>query len=403
MLLPIYLSIYISTHTYDKPPEFWLTSIKKIRRPRRVRAILPSAFGKYIRYANMNRCLFPRKFRQLPTKQAPNATRMSRASAPLRLQRYLLSLESNVPASSCYASAYLEVKLREDSQTKGLSETVSRANQRLSRNVQQLREGYYDARTISFSLDPCYPLQLDLPHEFLPQITRPDSYSNGDKDKDVTEEIYRKYFEGRPISPANLDCHGWWPADFKYVGSKIRTSDFHVSLLPLIRFKSDSDIAHFHRRFEQILEKKNPTSANIQVKFQRAGGAPVLEILPKHDYNKLFLAMCISRNDSANSMLNEIQLALAHARFTNTACPGHVTGELDDNSVVDWAQSLLHMSIGVCNRGEGCSGFGQNELFYTNQVLLPSDAGEDSLLLPETEQDAEGRVVFVWNGEKLVY
>lgn len=352
----------------------------------------------------MIRCLFlMRIFHQLPTKQSPYITKMSRASVPLRLQRYLLSLESNVPASSCYASAYLEVKLREDSQTKGLSEIVSRANQRLSRNVQQLREGYYDARIVPFSLDPCYPLQLDLPYELLPQVTRPDSYGDGNEDKDVTEAIYRKYFEGRPISPANLDCHGWWPSDFKYVGSKIRTSDFHVSLLPLIRFKSDSDIAHFHCLFEQILEKTNPTNANIRVKFQRAGGAPVLEILPKHDYNKLFLAMCISRNDSANSVLNEIQLALAHARLTNTVCPGHVTGEVDDNSVVDWAQSLLHMSIGVCNRGEWCSGFGQNELFYTNKVLLQPDAGQDSFLLPETEQDAEGRVVFVWNGEKLVY
>lgn len=335
-----------------------------------------------------------------------HATKMIPANASLRLQRYLLSLESNVPTSSCYASAYLEVKLREDSQAKRLSETVSRANQRLSRNVQRLREGYYDTSVLPFSMDPCYPLQLDLPYELLSHATPSTScnYTSGG-DTDVTEAIYSKYFKGRPISPANLDCQGWWPTEFKYIGTKVQTSDFHVSLLPLIRFNSDTDIARFRKLFEQVVERINPANAKVPVKFQTAdGGAPVLEILPKHDYNKLFLAMCISRNDKANSMLNEIQIALAQARLTNTVCPGHVTGELDNNSVVDWAQSLLHMSVGVCNRGEACLGFGQNELFYMNKMLLPADAGEDSLILQATpDQDAEGRIVFVWSGQKLVY
>lgn len=322
---------------------------------------------------------------------------MSR-TIPLRLQKYLLPLESNVPPSSCYASAYLEVKIRNADHNKELSEIVSRTNQRISQNVQRLREGYYDHDVIPFSLEPCYPLQLDLPYEILTDI----NISNPREGEDITDLLYDKYFKGRSVSPANLNCQEWWPQNFKFIGSKIRTSDFHVSLLPLIRFDSDSQLTHFRNQFEEILRRENPSNADIPVKFATTNGAPSLEVLPKHDYNKFFLGLRISRQERHNYLLNRLQMKLARDLRQDSYCRGHVIGEIDDSSIVDWGRSLLHMSVGVCNRGEGCIGFGQNELFYLNKKLLFDD-GEGINLQGEQVLEGDGRVVLMLSGGKLVY
>ena len=71
MYATIYLSIYISTHTYVKTLEF-STQYRNFSVARAC-AILPSTFGKHIRYANMKRCPFTQEssHRTPPIKHTP--------------------------------------------------------------------------------------------------------------------------------------------------------------------------------------------------------------------------------------------------------------------------------------------------------------------------------------------
>lgn len=311
-----------------------------------------------------------------------------RIKVMFRLQKYLIPLESQIPDSKFYATAYLKLNLADTDKLKEISETVTRTNQILDKNIKKLRTGYYDSKNLPFKLDPCTSLQLDLPYDI---INNPELEIVGNND--ISSLIHDKYFKNQMITPNILNCSGFWPKRFRYIGSKVRTSEFHVSLLPLIRFENFEKSIEFFKLFENFIDNRGRMK-NMPIKF-----SSLVKILPKYDYSKFFLGKLIDRNDSFNTELSKLQIELSNLRLKgkNNMKHGHVTGELDNYSVVDWSLSCLHMTVGVCNKENSLLDFGQNELAYLNEILL------DDVGFVKNETVLDGELIFVLNGEKILY
>lgn len=283
----------------------------------------------------------------------------------LRLQKYLLPLGNPISESAHYATAYLQVNIDNPQYNRKLSEIVLNTNRSLLANIRKLRNGDFDNITTKFNLDPLSTLSLNpLPYEILNQINL-----NDPQHHDISNQIYNTYFKDRPISPSTLEIDTWWPTNFKYIGYKVQTLDLHISLLPLIRFDSQTELSTFIERFNSFTSS---TSLPTTVKFSN-----ILKILPKYDYSKFFLTMCIDRTNPANAPLHQFQTQLyRHIRVP--PFQGSVAGELDGH-IIDWESSLLHMSLGVCNSPHS-SRFSPLELSLLN-TLTPATAEPPALPL----------------------
>lgn len=309
---------------------------------------------------------------------------MSIAKHAKILQKYLLPLENNVEPSAFYATSYLQIKISDSEQIKTIAESVSRTNQILNTKIKRLKSGYYDNTPAQFQVEPCSPLRLDLPY---PDLV--------DMDVDTTTRLCNAVTEGQTLYPSDLDCEAMKPWEFKFIGTNVQTNDFHISLLPIIRFvRLDESIAIL-RTVRQLIDQTDIiNSGSIPVKFDAK-----LKIYPKYDYSKFFLAVCLDKSE--NPLLARLIHSLSRLRY-NLDSPGHVIGEISDNHIIDWEDSSLHMTIGVCNGtspSDLVGNFGVKELCYINNVFLNSSG--DNLLVKDL--NLEGRFVFVMNNQKLVY
>lgn len=290
----------------------------------------------------------------------------------LRLQKYLLPLGNSISESIHYATAYLEVKIDNPQYNRKFSEIVLNTNRSILTNIRKLRNGDFDHITTKFKLDPSSTLSLNsLPYEILNQINLNDS---NNPQHDVSDQIYNAYFKDRPISPATLELDTWWPENFKYVGYKVQTLDLHISLLPLIRFDTQNELSTFIERFNSFPSSSTPIPTTVTFSNN-------LKILPKYDYSKFFLTMCIDRTDPANAPLHHFQTQLyRHVRVP--PFQGSVAGEINGH-IIDWEKSLLHMSLGVCNSPRSWPTFSPLELSLLNTFLPPiAEPPTPTLTLP---------------------
>lgn len=311
----------------------------------------------------------------------------------LKLQKYALPIDINPKLTGYYISAYLEIQLREN-QHKRISQIVSQTNQNLTSNLTKLKDGKFDNLNFKFNLNPCSTIQLNLPFEILTRINLNQTSSS----TDLSDEIYNNYFKDRLINPSNLDIDGWWPNDFKSISLNLRTSDYHVSLLPLIIFNNEMDSIGYFIKIKKLFQHLN-NAHKYSFKF---GSFNKVNVLSKFDFNKFFLTIPINRDD--NLQLNQLQRNLYNLRYEILSSKGYVNGELE-NSILDWNNSMLHMSIGVCNRIDNSIGFGQDELFFMNECLLDNKINSEKDHDTDTYSDLEfeGRVVIVLNGTKIKF
>lgn len=284
-----------------------------------------------------------------------------------KLQKYLIPLQSNVKLSDYYATSYLQIK-PSLLDFKKISQAVSFANQTLHENIKRLKQGHYDSLSIPLRVQPCSPLKHDLPYDAL---TTPN-----------IDKLLQGSINNTIISPHQLNTDLAYPKDFRFIGSKIQTNDFHVSLLPLIRFEKEEESTHFYNHFKQ----SNISTHQIPCKFNGK-----LNIFPKFDYTKFFLALDIDKSDLHNGQLLETLTKLSSLRTTTSFSPGHVIGEIGDQ-LIDWSQSSLHMTIGVCNIPNPPL-IDHQDLCYVNDVLL-KDIKIEPLHL-------KGNLTFVINNQHL--
>lgn len=286
----------------------------------------------------------------------------------VKFQKYLIPLQSNIDLSSYYITSYLQVKPSSDD-FKKLAETVSFANQLLHRNIKRLKQGYFDSRKIPLTLDPCSPLKLDIPYE---ELVDPN-----------LEENLEKSLHSSTISPHNLNVDLSFPKDFRFIGSKIQTNDFHISLLPLIRFQNENETLEFYKLFKSSLTSKE----SISFKFTGK-----VKVFPKFDYTKFFLTLTIDKSDPYNNQINFLLKTLSSIRTSSELLsPGHVIGELDGN-LINWSDSSLHMTIGVCNVPQSLR-INHKDLCYLNEILIGELTSEPLTL--------SGKLTLVINNQHL--
>lgn len=284
-----------------------------------------------------------------------------------KLQKYLIPLQSNVLPSTYYATAYLQIKPSQD-EFRQIAQSVSFANQTLHKNLKRLKLGYYDTVSTPLKIEPCSPLTLNIPYTTLTtpsiDIDLQESIVNG------TSDLY----------PRDLNTDFTIPP-FRFIGSKIQTNDFHISLSPLLRFEDEQESLDFYKHFKDIIN-----DAHFTCSFSGK-----LRIYPKFDYTKLFLALVIDKTDPVNSNLLKLLADFARLR-SSLNCPGHVIGEVDETTLVDWSLASLHMTVGVANLTATHS-LDHTALCYINDVLL----SETTALVPSLS----GQLTVVLNNQHL--
>ncbi|TID30124.1 hypothetical protein CANINC_001286 [Pichia inconspicua] len=286
----------------------------------------------------------------------------------IKFQKYLIPLQSNIELSNYYATSYLQVQ-PSSNDFKKLAQTVSFANQLLHKNIKRLKQGHFDSINTPLKIDPCSPLKFNIPYHSLTSLN--------------LEKLLEKPFSSTTISPHDLNTDLSFPKDFKFIGSKIQTNDFHISLLPLIRFNNEDETLNFHKLFKNSI----PNIGSINFKF--TGN---VKIYPKFDYTKFFLALTIDKLDPYNNQLNSLQNKLASIRTSpNLISPGHVIGEIDNN-LIDWSKSSLHMTIGVCNMTQSPQ-IDHRDLCFLNEILIKELHSEPLTL--------SGKLFLVMNNQQL--
>jgi hypothetical protein len=308
----------------------------------------------------------------------------------LRFQKYLLPTQHNVPASSHYVTAYLQLNINSELNQK-LNEIVSITNLNLHKNLNLLKNGKFDHISTNYTVKPCDPLKLNLPYEYLNNVELSNIDNIDNNNNDISCEIYNKFIKNQLINTNDLEIDNWFPQDFKYIGMKVRTLQFHISLLPLIRFDNEFESLSFYNKFRNLSIEK------IRIPVKLSGK---LKIFAKYDYTKFFLGLCVDGDSNQNSSLYQLLTSISQLRYLpiNPTFPskGYVIGEIK-NHIVKWEESSLHMSIAVCNSESSTEPplFGSIELSYLNNILLKQLDYEPITL--------EGRLVFVIDQQHLVY
>jgi len=301
---------------------------------------------------------------------------------PSNLQKYLFSIDTSLPQSFNYATAYIKLNFTND-QTKVLSETVTKTNQCLTKRIRNLRLGEYDHLGAKIDMFGGTSLQLNIPYDELIHV---DS-SNGD----ISDKIYQTFYKNRLVHPSDLNCSGWWPDKFRFIGSKIQTNEFHVSLLPLIQFTNEDHnaINMLKLLFERIMKNKS-VKGNINLKI-----SDILHVYAKQDYSKFFLGQRVLKENPHNQQLYDIFEDLNDIRM-KMHFKGHVFGEMFSDNIIDWKTADLHTTLGVCvKNGSKVDSAGELETHYLNAFLLDQSIG--------SSLEVSGRIVLVINGNKLVY
>ncbi|GMM46812.1 hypothetical protein DAPK24_033870 [Pichia kluyveri] len=281
------------------------------------------------------------------------------------LQKYFLYTDTSITKAPYFVSIALEIKVKQLIRQK-LGELVSNVNKQLTENSFKMKAGHYDHIQLNYTHPPCNFLRLDLPYDNICQI----DLSNNDVSNtvDPTEQIYRQYFENQIITTGDLELDTWWPLKYTYLAYGIQTVKFHVTLLPNVLFNEPDNAFKF---FQIMKNSIGNTNIKFPVKFNNK-----LKVLSKYNYEKFFLALCIDREDPINNNLKDLLLKISDTRemIDSPFIRGNVIGEMDDNHIIDWKNSLLHTSIGVSNvLNNDDLRFGPFELFFLNKVLLGNE------------------------------
>ncbi|AWU77913.1 uncharacterized protein C5L36_0D06390 [Pichia kudriavzevii] len=271
----------------------------------------------------------------------------------MQFQKYLLPLGESLGHSQHYATCYLRIKIENSLTLKSLSETVSISNQILEKNTKLLKLGKFNSNYIIPNIHPCSPLTAPVPyHDLIKQM------NDDGKDGDPSEQFYNAFIKNVKVYPKDLEIDSIFPTNFKFLASKVQTNDFHVSLLPILRFDNVDESSFLLSYFKNELSSFKTHSVDVHFNGD-------LQILPKYDYSKFFLSMVINnhQNTELYSLLNLVSRLREKSPFR-----GHVIGEVDsDIRIVNWKETLLHMTIGVNNIAD--SNFGMLELAYLNHFL----------------------------------
>ena len=310
------------------------------------------------------------------------------------LQRYFIQQEPQAPSLN-YASAYLKLRIDPsptNTHFQTLAECVSTANRTLSQNRDRLYNGEYDHLRLKFHLPACSTFKIDVPYEMLTHVNDDVNFTsnaNADASADLSKALYDTYYADRDVTTTGLELDTWWPLEYRFIGSRIRSSDFHVSLLPLVRFEDHIESASFLRKMQRAA-MEFPKTFNVTL-------GKKVKVLAKQDFTKFFLVVCIDETHPGNEMLRQIKDSITAIRAEAGHCgSGHVVGELD-GGIIDWQSAMLHMSIGVANSPHGVPLFGSQELFFLNEVML-----KDYHLEAESEFQLTGSLVMVSNGQHVV-
>lgn len=280
----------------------------------------------------------------------------------MTLQKFLHAIPSSVPDTAHYVSAYLKLTLTPH-QINQLNELTTLSNNKLFKNYQNLKAGTYDTVSTTFNPLPCTPIKTTIPYENL-----------------LHTQIY----------PKHLELDSTFPINYNFIAMNIQTNSFHVSLLPIIRFTTQSQSQLYLQEFKTALHSQL-FKPSIDIQFKND-----LIILPKFDYSKFFLALQVHKSDHLMDLITNL-----YNIRSKLAERGLIIGEFQ-NQLLQWENSIPHMSFGVCNihqytkHSNNNNLFGTVELSYLNNVLL--DWTNQFNLAPVT-----AKLVFVIDNQHLVY
>lgn len=275
----------------------------------------------------------------------------------MKATRYLLPLECEAPRSH-FVTAYGTVGFGVDAQ-EALRTLVAQTNALLRVRMAQLKQGVFDSVALDWSVPALAVVHVR-------DISRAGvaPYEWGDP-ADAYLPRMKRAVPSFTATFLNKDT-SHWPTKFKAMDEDVRSDDYHISLLPLIRFPHDN------LHVVPLINKFNKALEGVPSFEVRTTGK--LRLFAKWDMKKVFLGLEVERCGA----LDDIVARLQQFRLSLPDC-GVVMGE-NDGAILDWTAATPHITIGVWvspyakdSLNLDISHFGFWELLYMNEIMLQSD------------------------------
>lgn len=274
----------------------------------------------------------------------------------MKFTNYILPLETAAPKTH-YMSAYSVVDLSPHNES--ISKIiVSQINQFLRVRFHQMKLGDFDTIDLDWQ-----PPNLAVLH--VNDISRSgiQSYKWG-KPADDYLPLMKNAIPKFNSTFLNKQMD-YWPQSFKHINEKVKSDDYHISFMPVVRFPQDNlQIVTLINQFSKLLNG---------ISSFRVKTTGKLKMFAKWDMKKVFLGMEVEQNDN----LDEIVRVLQDFRL-NLSDKGVVMGE-NDGCILNWVNSTPHITIGVWSSSFGDNSidlnntiFGFWELLYLNEILMKS-------------------------------
>lgn len=274
----------------------------------------------------------------------------------MKFTNCILPLETTAPKSH-YLSAYAAVDLNSINET-ATKTIVTQLNQLLRIRFQQVKMGVFD----NVDLDWAIP-QLSTLHVKDISRTGIEPYRWG-KPADDYLPLMKNAIPKFNATFLNKQFNHW-PVSFKHINENIRSDDYHISFMPVIRFPNNNlQIASLITKFMKVLDGIPSFEVKTTGKFS---------LFAKWDMKKVFLGLEIEQNDNLDKIIKTLQ----DFRL-DLPDPGVAMGE-NDGFILNWVNSTPHITIGVWTSSYGNDKFDLNnslfgfwELLYINEVLIES-------------------------------